>query len=40
MFDSDALPNNRFVTVHLTPSVAGAVFGALEYLISYNQKLL
>jgi uncharacterized protein YfaS (alpha-2-macroglobulin family) len=34
-FGGDALPNNRFVTVHLTPSVAGAVFGALEYLISY-----
>jgi len=34
-FPASALPGNRFVTVHLTPSAAGAVFGALEYLISY-----
>ncbi len=34
-FPASALPGNRFVTVHLTPSAAGAVFGALEYLITY-----
>lgn len=34
-FPPSALPANRFVTVHLTPSAAGAVFGALEYLITY-----
>ncbi len=35
VFPAEASPNWRTVTVHLTPSVAGAVFGALEYLISY-----
>lgn len=34
-FPSDAQQNWRAVTVHLTPSAAGAVFGALEYLITY-----
>ena len=34
-FPASALPGNRFVTVHLAPSTAGAVFGALEYLITY-----
>ncbi len=34
-FPSEALPGNRSVTIHLTPSVAGAVFGALDYLITY-----
>lgn len=34
-FPGDARADYRAVTVHLTPSAAGAVFGALEYLISY-----
>jgi uncharacterized protein YfaS (alpha-2-macroglobulin family) len=34
-FPPDATPRARAVTVHLTPSVAGAVFGALDYLITY-----
>ncbi len=34
-FPADATPRWRQVSVRLTPSVAGAVFGALEYLITY-----
>lgn len=34
-FPADAGPRWRQVSVRLTPSVAGAVFGALEYLITY-----
>lgn len=34
-FPAEALPGRRQVSVRLTPSVAGAVFGALEYLITY-----
>lgn len=34
-FPADATQNSRQVSVRLTPSVAGAVFGALEYLITY-----
>ena len=34
-FPAGASPNWRSLTVHLTPSAAGAVFGALEYLVSY-----
>ncbi len=34
-FPADAAPKWRQVSVRLTPSVAGAVFGALEYLVTY-----
>ncbi|MBI5280408.1 MAG: alpha-2-macroglobulin, partial [Candidatus Solibacter usitatus] len=34
-FPSGASPNWRAVSVRLAPSVAGAVFGALDYLLTY-----
>jgi uncharacterized protein YfaS (alpha-2-macroglobulin family) len=34
-FPATATPSSRSLQIHLTPSIAGAVFGALDYLATY-----